>query len=138
MDRKIRIALKGVAVTIGLCGCAIVYAAPPAAPARQDAAVDFAATRGALAHCVERALPGLDDHLASSESVARAALKSCTKEYEQLVLSLTRMYAPSCGGGPECTQGARANAERGATQVAIDEVNTERIRVAGAQVLICQ
>ena len=138
MNRRNRIALGVVAVTSALGAWALAGAAPHEPDARRDAAAEFAATRSALAHCIQRALPGLDDHLSSSESVARAALKSCTREFTDMVQAVARLYAPSCGGGSDCTQGALANAERGSTQVAIDEVNTERIRLAGAQVLICQ
>jgi len=144
MNRKNLIELMAaVAATAALCGCA---SAPPprhTADMRQEAARDLGITRNAWAQCVRAAIPRLDDPqsssvVASSDVVARAAMRSCSDEYTDMARALVRTLAPTCRRDPDCTRGALATAQREATQVATNDVVTARVRAAGAAALQCE
>jgi hypothetical protein len=55
-----------------------------------------------------------------------------------VVRALSRTLEPTCGQDSECTRAAVAKAEREATRAATEEVVTERVQGAGAQVLKCE
>ena len=139
MNRKNRIGLMlAVAATAALCGRA--GAATPQAPGdtAQEGAGELDVTRKAWTECLRAAIPKLDHPESTSDAVARAAMNSCSDRYADLVQALSRTLAPTCAQDSDCTRDALAKAERDATKAATDEVVTERIRVAGAQVLIYQ
>src|SRR5665213_1174728 len=139
MNRKNLIGLVvAVTATAALCGRA--SAATPQNPGDtgQEAARELDVTRNAWLECVRAAIPRLDHPESTSDAVARAAVNSCSAQYADMVRALSRTLLPTCGQDSDCTRNALAKAEREATRVATDEVVTARIRVAGAQVLICQ
>jgi hypothetical protein len=105
----------------------------------QQAAKELDVTRNAWLECVRAAIPPRLEHPESpSEAVARAAMNSCSDQYADMMRAVSRTLAPSCGRDSDCTRNALAKAHSEATRTATDEVVTARIRVAGAQVLICQ
>jgi hypothetical protein len=139
MNRKNLMKLMvAVAGTAALCGRA--SAAPPQSTAdsgRETAgALDVA--RKAWTECVRAAIPRLDHPESTSDAVARAAMGSCADRYADLERALSRTLVSTCGQDPDCSRNALAKAQVEATRAATDEVVTARIRVAGAQVLICQ
>lgn len=138
MYRKNLIELMvAVAATIALCGCASAPTPHHAADLRQEAR-EVGIARNAWSECVQAAIPQFDEPDTSSADVARAAMKGCSDQYTAIEQALVRTLAPSCGQDADCTRGALAKAQREATQAATDDVITERVRVAGAQVLKCQ
>lgn len=96
------------------------------ADAQQQGSGDPAVAHKAWLECVRAAIPALDVPPATSDAVARAAMKGCADKYSEVVRTLPN------------TAAALAKAEREATQTAVNEVTAERIRVANAQVLKCQ
>ena len=104
----------------------------------QEAAKELDVTRNAWLECVRAAIPRLDHPESTSEAVAHAAMNSCSAQYADMARALSRASVPTCGQDSDCTRAAQAKAEREATRAATDEVVTARIRVAGAQVLVCQ
>lgn len=139
MNRKNLIKLLvAIAVTAPVSG----YAAPPTPQQNPDvprpAATALASTRGAWMDCIRGAIPHLDQPPATSEEVARAALSSCADQYAQVTQALTRTLDPACAQDARCAQTALADAEHDATHAALEEVMAARIRVAGAQVLVCE
>lgn len=144
MNRKNLIALMAaVAAMAALCGCASVPTPQHTAEMRQEAARELGITRNAWAQCIRAAIPRLDDpesfsEVLSSDDVARAAMKACSEEYKDMVRALARTLAPTCGRDPGCTRAALATAQREATQIATDDVVTERVRAAGAAALQCE
>ena len=129
MNRKNLVELMVAAAAMAaLCGPA----------SAQEAAGELAGTRSTWLACVRAAIPRLDRPESTSDAVARAAMTSCTDQYTAMLGALSRTLVPTCDRDPDCTRAALAKAEREATQAATDEVVTARIRVAGAQVLICQ
>ena len=139
MDRKTLIALL-VAVTAAPIVCGHASAATPqtSGDTGQEATAELDAARNAWLDCVRAAIPRLDHPESTSEAVARAAMSGCSGQYTDLVRALSRTLVPTCGRDADCTRTALAKAEREATRTATEEVVTARIRVAGAQVLICQ
>lgn len=142
MNRKNLIDLMAaLTATAALCGCA---SAPPpqrTADRRQEAAGELRITRNAWSQCIRAAIPRIDNpqssaDVASSEAVARAAMKDCSDDYTDMMRALARTLAPTCGRS--CTRNALATARREATQVATDDVVTARIRAAGAAALQCE
>jgi hypothetical protein len=139
MNRKNLIRLMAaVAATAYLCGCASAPAVQHASDTGPEAARQLGITHNAWAECVRSAIPRLDDSLSTSDAVARAAMKSCSDEYTDMVQALTRTLAPTCGRAPGCEQGALAKAQLDAIRAATDDVVSARVRVAGAQVLKCE
>ena len=140
MNRKNLIELMAtVAATVALCGCASAPRPQHTADIRQEpAGAELGITRNAWAECVRAAIPRFDTPQTSSEAVARAAMKGCSDEYTAMERVLTRTLAPTCRRDPDCTRVALAKAQREATQDATADVVTARVRVAGAQVLVCQ
>jgi len=65
-------------------------------------------------------------------------MNRCADQYAEVVRVLSRSLVPSCAPDSDCTREALAKAQSEATRIATDEVVTARIRVAGAQVLVCQ
>jgi hypothetical protein len=130
--------MAAVTATVALCGCAIAPAQLHTADIRQEAAGEPGHARNAWEECVRAAIPGLDDVQSSSEAVARAAMKGCSDEYSDMLRAVSRTSAQTCGQDSDCTRGALAKTQREATQAAIDDVVTARVRVAGAQVLKCE
>lgn len=135
--------MAAVAATVALCGCASAPAPQHAADMRQEATRELGITRNAWAQCVRAAIPRLDDpqsssDVLSSDVLARAAMKSCSDEYANMVRALARTLGPTCGRDPDCTRGALAMAQREATQAATDDVVTARVRAAGAAALQCE
>lgn len=139
MNRKNRIGLTvaGVA-TAALCGLASAATPPQTEDTAQQAARELDATRNAWLECVRTAIPRLDHLGSTSEAVARAAMSSCSDPYADMVRALSRTLVPTCGQDSDCTRNALAKAQSEAIRAATDEVVTERIRVAGAQVLKCE
>ncbi|HEY2591373.1 MAG TPA: hypothetical protein VGI35_07255, partial [Steroidobacteraceae bacterium] len=137
MNRKNLIELMAtVAATVALCGCASAPAPQHTADVRQEATKVLGSTRNAWAQCIRAAIPRLDDPQSSSDVlasdvVARAAMKSCSDEYTDMVRALARTLPPTCGRDPDCTRGALATAQREATQVVTEDVVTARVRAAG-------
>ena len=158
MDRKNLIErMAAIAATAALCGCASAPTPQHTAdvPPRtadtpqhttdmpQDATKELATTRNAWAQCIRAAIPRVDDpqsssDVLSSDVVARAAMKSCSGEYKDMVQALARTLTPTCGRDPDCTRVALATAQREATQVATEDVVTARVEAAGAAALKCQ
>jgi hypothetical protein len=135
--------MVAVAATAALCGCASAPTPKYTAQMRQEAARELGITRNAWAQCIRAAIPRLDDpqsspDVAASDVVARAAMKACSDEYTDMVRTLARTLAPTCGRNPDCTRGALAAAQREATQAATDDVVTARVRAAGAAALQCE
>jgi hypothetical protein len=130
--------LLAVAATAALCGGASAATPKRSEDGGQQAVRALDVTRAAWAECIRAAIPRLDQPPATSDLVARAAMDSCSDKYSDMVRALSRTLVPSCGEDLKCTRAALAKAEREATQTAIDEVTTARIRVAGARVLECQ
>ncbi len=146
MNRKNLIELMAaVAATATLCGCASTPTPQPqhTADMRQEATRELGITRNAWAQCIRAAIPRLDNPQASpnvlaSDVVARAAMKSCSEEYTDMMRALARTLAPTCSRDRDCTRGALAKAQREATQVATHDVVTARVQVAGAAALECE
>jgi len=138
MNRKNLIGLVMVAATAAMCGCASAPASRHTAQVRQEGAPELANSRSALAKCIRAALPQLDDRQSPSATIARAALRGCATEDQDLVRALVRASAPSCGGGADCTRDVEAKAQRDVTQLATDEVVNARVHAAAAQVPKCQ
>jgi hypothetical protein len=139
MNRKNLIELTAaLAATAALCGPASAATPQTSGDTGQQGARELDVARNAWTECVRAAIPKLDHPESTSEAVARAAMNSCSDRYADLVQALSRTLGPSCDQEPDCTRNALAKAERDATKAATDEVVTARIRVAGAQVLICQ
>lgn len=65
-------------------------------------------------------------------------MKSCSDQYTDMMRALSRTLAPTCDQDSDCTRAALAKAEREATRAATEAVVTERVQVAGAQVLKCE
>jgi len=130
--------MVAVAAMAALCGCASAPAPQRAADMRQGGARELATTRNAWTECVQAAIPRLDHPESPSAVVARAAMNNCSDEYTNMTGALARSLAPTCGRDADCTRNALAKAQREATQAATHDVVTERVRVAGAQVLKCQ
>ena len=139
MKRKNLIQLvAAVAATAALCGLASAATPQHTDDTAQGAARELDVTRNAWLECVRAAIPRLDHPESTSEAVARAAMNSCSDQYTAVLGALSRTLAPTCDRDTDCTRAALAKVEREATQAATDEVLTARIRVAGAQVLVCQ
>jgi hypothetical protein len=139
MNRKNLIELTAaLAATAALCGPASAATPQTSGDTGQQGTRELDVARNAWTECVRAAIPKLDHPESTSEAVARAAMNSCSDRYADLVQALSRTLGPSCDQEPDCTRNALAKAERDATKAATDEVVTARIRVAGAQVLICQ
>jgi hypothetical protein len=135
--RKLVGLMMAVAATAALSGLASA-ATPQPEDTAQEAAGQLGVTRNAWLECLRAAIPRLDHPESTSESVALAAMNSCSDQYADLERALSRTLVPTCGQDSACTRNALAKAQREATLAATDEVVTARIRVAGAQVLICQ
>jgi hypothetical protein len=139
MDRKNLIELVvAAAATAALCGLANAATPQHTEDTAQEAAGQLSVTRNAWLECVRAAIPRLDHPESTSEAVARAAMTSCTDPYADMVRALSRTLVPTCAQDSDCTRNALAKAQSEATRAATDEVVTARIRVAGAQVLVCQ
>ena len=139
MSRKNLIELMvAVAATAAVCGLANAAAPQHTEDAAQEVAGPLSVARNAWLECVRAAIPRLDHPESTSDAVARAAMNSCSDQYANLVRALSRTLVPTCGQDSDCTRNALAKAQGEATRTATDEVVTARIRVAGAQVLICQ
>jgi hypothetical protein len=138
MNRKSPVLMVAVVATATLCGRASAAAPLNTADTTQEAARALDVTRNAWSACVRAAIPRLDHPESTSEAVARAAMTSCSDQYADMVRALSRTLVPSCGQNSDCTRNALAKAQSEATLAATDEVVAARIRVAGAQVLICQ
>jgi hypothetical protein len=139
MNRKNLIELMmAVAASAALCGLASAATPQNTGDSGQEAARELDATRNAWLECVRAAIPQLDHPESTSEAVARAAMNSCSDQYADMVRALSRTLGPTCGPDSDCTRNALAKAQSDATRAATDEVVTERIRVAGAQVLKCE
>ena len=138
MNRKNLIGLVvAVAATAALCGRA--SATTPQHPGdTAEAAKALDVARNAWLECVRAAIPRLDHPESTSEAVARAAMNRCSDQYTAMLEALSHQWVPTCGQDAACTRNAVAKAERDAAQAATEEVVTARIRVAGAQVLVCQ
>jgi hypothetical protein len=140
MNRRNLIELMAtVAATVALWGCA--SAAPPQHTADlrpQPANNELGTAHTAWAECVRAAIPRFENPQSPSEVVARAAMQACSSEYTAVERVLTHSVAPTCGRDPDCTRVALAKAQREAIQDATADVVTARVRVAGAQVLVCQ
>ena len=129
MNRKNLVELMVAAAAMAaLCGPA----------SAQQPAAELDGTRSTWLACVRAAIPRLDRPEATSDAVAHAAMNSCADQYTAMLGPLSRTWVPTCGQDSDCTRAALAKAEREATKTATDEVVSARIRVAGAQVLICQ
>jgi len=144
MSRKNLIELVlAVAATAVVWGGASASTPQPTVDTRQEAAKELGITRNAWAQCVRAAIPRLDhpqssSDVASSDAVARAAMKSCSGEYADMVRALRRTLAPSCGRDPDCTRAALATARRQAKRLATNDVVNARVRAAGAAAVQCQ
>ena len=139
MNRKNLIELVFVAAaTAALCGLANAATPRHTDDTGPEAARGLDVTRNAWLECVRAAIPRVDHPESTSEAVARAAMTSCTDRYADMVRALSRTLVPSCGPDSDCARKALAKAQSEATRSATDEVVTARIRVAGAQVLVCQ
>ena len=139
MNRRNRIGLiVAGAATAALCGLASAATPQHTEDTAHDAARELDVTRNAWLECVRAAIPQLDHPESTSDAVARAAMSSCADQYADMMRALSRTLGPTCGRDSDCTRNALAKAQSEATRAATDEVVTERIRVAGAQVLICQ
>jgi hypothetical protein len=139
MNHKNRIQLVvAIAATAALCGFANAATPQHTEDTAQQSAKELDATRNAWLECVRTAIPRLDHPESTSEAVARAAMNSCSDQYAAVLGALSRTLVPSCDRDSDCTRAARAKSEHEAIRAATDEVVTARIRVAGAQVLICQ
>jgi hypothetical protein len=130
--------MVAIAATATLCGCASAPTPQHTADMRQETATALEITRNAWADCVRAAIPRLDHPPSSSDVVARAAMNSCSDKYTDMARALSRSLVPTCGRDSDCTRAALAKAQRDATRAATDDVVTERVRAAGAQVLKCQ
>jgi hypothetical protein len=139
MNRKKLIELLvAMAATAAVCGLASAATPQHVEDTAQQATKGLDVARSAWLECVRAAIPRLDQLESTSDAVARAAMKSCSDQYADMVRALSRTLVPSCGQDADCTRNAMAKAQSEATHAATDEVVTARIRVAGAQVLICQ
>ena len=144
MNRRNLIELiAAVAAAAAMCGCASAPTPQHTADVPQEAARELAITRSAWAQCVRAAIPRVDvaqsaSDVASSDVVARAAMKSCSGQYTDMVRALARTLAPTCSRDPDCTRGALATAQRDAMQAATQDVVTARVRAAGTAALQCQ
>ena len=139
MNRKTPIGLRAaMAATAVLCGLAGAATPQHTEDTAQEAAAELDVSRSAWLECVRAAIPRLDQPESTSETVARAAMNGCTDQYATVERALSRALAPSCSRDSDCTRDALAKARSEATRAATDEVMTARIRVAGAQVLVCQ
>jgi len=135
--------MAAVAATAALWGCASVPAPQHTVDMRRGAARELGIARNAWAQCIRAAIPRLDDlqsssEVLSSEAVARAALKSCSGEYADMVRALAGTLAPNCARDSACTRDAMARAQRTAMQVATDDVVIARIGAADAAALRCE
>lgn len=137
MNRKTLIKLTTLAAT-ALCGWASAASAQNTADPGPAAVKDVSTARAAWTQCVRTAILKLDDSLSPSDVIARAAMKGCTEQYAAVTQALQRTLTPSCTQDPNCTRQALETAQRDAAKAATDEVMAARVRVAGAQVLICQ
>ena len=139
MNRKNLIGLMAaVAATAALSGPASAATPQTTGDTGQEGARELDVTRNAWTQCVRAAIPRLDHPESTSAAVAQAAMNSCSDPYADMVRALSRTLVTTCGQEADCTRNALAKAAHEATRAATDEVVTERIRVAGAQVLICQ
>jgi hypothetical protein len=139
MERKNLIQLMmAVAAIAALCGRASAATPQHAEDTAQEAARELDVTRNAWLECVRAAIPRLDHPESTSDAVARAAMNGCSDQFTDMVRALSRTLGPTCGQDSDCTRNALAKAQSEARRAATDEVVTARIRVAGAQVLICQ
>ncbi len=139
MNRKNLIELiVAVAATAALCGRASAATPQNTPDTGQEAARDLDVTRKAWSECVLAAIPRLDHPESTSEAVAQAAMDSCSDKYTDMMRALSRTLGPTCSQDSDCTRTALATAQDEATRAATDQVVTARIRVAGAQVLICE
>jgi hypothetical protein len=139
MNRKNLLELMvAIVVTAPVCGYASTPTPQHTADVPQEAAKELVVTRNAWEECVRAAIPQLDHPESTSDAVARAAMNSCADQYADMMRALSRTLEPTCGRDSDCTRNALAKAQSEATRAATDEVVTERIRVAGAQVLKCE
>jgi hypothetical protein len=139
MNHKSLIELMvALAAAAALCGHASAATPQRTADTGQQAATELDIAHNAWSECVRAAIPRLDHPESTSDAVARAAMSSCSSQYADMERALSRTLVPTCAQDSDCTRNALAKAQREATQAATDEVVTARIRVAGAQVLICQ
>jgi hypothetical protein len=130
--------MMAAAATAVLCGRASAATPQPAGDTAQAAARELDVSRNAWLECVRAAIPRLDHPESTSEAVARGAMNGCADPFANMVRALSRTLGPTCGQDSDCARNALAKAQSEATRAATDEVVTARIRVAGAQVLICQ
>jgi hypothetical protein len=130
--------MVAVAATAALCGGASAATPQHTEVTAQGAARELETSHNAWLECVRAAIPRLDHPESTSEAVARAAMNSCSDQYGDMVRALSRTLAPTCGRDSDCARNGLAKAQREATLTATDEVVTERVRVAGAQVLKCE
>jgi hypothetical protein len=136
--KKLIGAMLAVAVTAALCGRASGAAPQHTEGVTPEAAGELEAARNVWSECIRAAIPGLDRAESPSDAVGRAAMKRCSDQYTAMLAALSRTLVPTCDRDSDCTRAALAKAEREANRAATDEVVSARIRVAGAQVLICQ
>jgi hypothetical protein len=136
--KKLMEMMVAVAATAAVCGHGSAATPQHTEGTGQESAGGLDVTRSAWLECVRAAIPQLDHPESTSEAVARAAMSSCTDQYADMVRALSRTLVPTCGQDSDCTRSALARAQSEATRAATDEVVTARIRVAGAQVLVCQ
>ena len=127
-----------VAAAAAVCGLANAATPQHADDPGPETARGLDVARNAWLECVRAAIPRVDHPESTSEAVARAAMTSCTDRYADMVHALSRTLVPTCAQDAECTRNALAKVQSEATRTATDEVMTARIRVAGAQVLVCQ
>ena len=139
MNRKNLIGLLvAVAATAALSSIASAATPQRVEDSGQETAKTPDVTRNAWLECVRSAIPALDHPESTSEAVARAAMNRCSDQYAAMLEVVSHQLVPTCGQDSVCTRNAVAKAERDAAQAATEEVVTARIRVAGAQVLVCQ
>jgi hypothetical protein len=139
MNRKNPMELMvAIAATAALCGCESAPVPLHTADRGEVSASELDSARGAWVECVRAAIPRLDHPESSSAVVASAAMSGCSGESTQMERVLARTLVPTCGQDADCTRNALAKAHREATQAAVDDVITARVRVAGAQVLKCE
>lgn len=139
MNCKILIELLATSAAMAvLCGSANASPPPHTVESPQQPIGDVSVARGTWQQCVRAAIPRVDEPQTSSAAVARAAMKNCSNQYTAMMQAVSQALPPACDHDPACTRAALAKAEREAMQSATDDVVTERVQVAGAQVLKCQ
>ncbi|MGH8219301.1 MAG: hypothetical protein ACREUT_12185 [Steroidobacteraceae bacterium] len=135
--------MAAMAATAALCACASAPTPQRTADTRLGAAGELGIARKAWEQCIRTAIPRLDhpqstSDVLSSDVLARAAMKSCSEQYTNMVRALADTLAPTCGRDADCRRGALARAQREATRAATGDVVTARVRAAGAAALQCE